>query len=254
MIIQSSYYPFFAVYLNLQACSTVSPPFSQLPSSTRHHDLPVTHKRINPMITRAETSQLHFLAIFNLLGVAISPFHWHFRVRVCVDQDIERAVACFQLWKEGHGGGDLAEDGLDFELDFLLCLFGGWLRSISAYKVRKGDGRMSRARRCLHWRSILFVRRLCRVLGGYFLRRPVEDLDIELPSLDMFTSLLAGDYDYQFRYLAACHPFVELGHDLLDVCFDLIIGSDKHVEAIFLDARVKRSEDINLNTIQLHTL
>lgn len=54
----------------------------------------------------------------------------------------------------------------------------------------------------------------------------------------MFASLLAGDYNYQFRDLAACHPFVELGHDLFDICFDLIVGSDKHVESIFLDAGI----------------
>ena len=53
----------------------------------------------------------------------------------------------------------------------------------------------------------------------------------------MFASLLARDYNHQLRDLAACHPFVELGHDLFDICFDLIVGSDKHVESILLDAR-----------------
>ena len=88
---------------------------------------------------------------------------------------------------------------------------------------------------CLRWRSILLVGRLCRVLGSRLLRRPVEYLDIELPPFEMFASLLARDDNYQFRDLAARHPFVELGHDLLDVCFDLIIGSDKHIESILLD-------------------
>ena len=92
------------------------------------------------MIARAETPQLHFLPIFNLLGVAISPFHRHFRVRVRVDQDVEGAVARIELWQEGHGGCDLAEDGLDLELDLLFGFLGGWLRSVSAFEVRKRDG------------------------------------------------------------------------------------------------------------------
>ena len=97
-------------------------------------------------------------------------------------------------------------------------------------------------RKCLHRRGILFVGRLCRILGSRLLRRPVEYLDIELPSLEMFASLLARDYNYQFRDLAARHPSVELGHDPLDVCFDLIIGSDKHVETILLDTGMENQK------------
>ena len=89
------------------------------------------------MIARAETPQLHLLPILNLLGVAISPFHRHLRVRVRVDQDVERAIARVELGKEGHGGGDLAEDGLDFELDLLFGFLGGWFGSVSAFEVRK---------------------------------------------------------------------------------------------------------------------
>lgn len=58
----------------------------------------------------------------------------------------------------------------------------------------------------------------------------------------MFPSLLARDYDHQLRDLAACHPFIELGHDLLDVCFDLIVGSDKHIESILLDTKIKHQD------------
>ena len=188
------------------------------------------------MIARAETPQLHFLPILNLLGVAIPPFHRHFRVRVRVDQDVERAIARVELWKEGHGGCDLAEDGLDFELDVLFGFLGGWFGCVSAFEVRERDGREGMGKGFLHWRSILLVRWLCRILEGRFLGRPVEDLDVELPSLNVFAGLLAGDYDYQFRDLAARHPFVELRHDFLDVCFDLIVGSDKHVESILFDA------------------
>ena len=54
----------------------------------------------------------------------------------------------------------------------------------------------------------------------------------------MFASILAGYHDDQFGDLAACHPSVELGHDLLDVCFDLIVRSDEHVESILFDAEM----------------
>ena len=55
----------------------------------------------------------------------------------------------------------------------------------------------------------------------------------------MLACLFARDYNHQFRDLAASHPFVELGHDLLNVCFDLIVGSDKHIESILLDTEMK---------------
>ena len=92
------------------------------------------------MVARAETPQLHFLPILNLLGVAVPPFHRHLRVRIRVDQDVERAIARVELWEEGHGGCDLAEDGLDFELDVLFGFLGGWFGSVSAFKIRKRDG------------------------------------------------------------------------------------------------------------------
>lgn len=128
-----------AILFNLQAYCDISLLFSQFVSKTRNHDSPITDKRINPMIARAETPQLHLLSIHYLLCVAISPFHWHFRVRVCVDQDIECAVAGIELRKERYGGCDLAEDGLDFKLNILFCLLGGWFRCISVFDVRKRE-------------------------------------------------------------------------------------------------------------------
>lgn len=89
------------------------------------------------MIARAETSQLHLLAILYLLGVAISPFNRHFGVRICIDQDIERAVTGIELWKEGYRGCDLAKDRLDFKLYLLFCLLWGRLRGVSAFEVRR---------------------------------------------------------------------------------------------------------------------
>lgn len=84
---------------------------------------PVANKSIDSMITRTEASQLHFLAILNLLCIAISPFHWHFRVSVRVDQDIECAVSGIELREKSHRSCDLAENGLDLELNFFFCLF-----------------------------------------------------------------------------------------------------------------------------------
>ena len=42
----------------------------------------------------------------------------------------------------------------------------------------------------------------------------------------MVASLFVGNYDHQLRDLATEHPFIELGHDLLDICPDLIIRRD----------------------------
>lgn len=75
------------------------------------------------MITRAKTPQLHLLRILDLLRVAVAPLHRHLGVGIRVHEDVERAVA-LELREEGDRGCDLAEDGLDFVLDFLLCLLG----------------------------------------------------------------------------------------------------------------------------------
>lgn len=76
------------------------------------------------MIACAKTSQLHLFSILNLLCIAIAPLYRHFWVRVCVDENVESAVAGVELREKSHGGGNLTEDGLDFELDLF---FGFWL-------------------------------------------------------------------------------------------------------------------------------
>lgn len=98
------------------------------------------------MIARAETPQLHLFPIFYLLRVAISPFHRHIRVGIRVNQYVERAIARVELRKEGYGGGDLAEDGLDFKLDLLLRLLWMWFGSVSVCEVRKRDGTIGTVR------------------------------------------------------------------------------------------------------------
>ena len=112
------------------------------------------------MIARTETPQLHLLSVLNLLRVTVPPFHRHLRVRIRVNQDVERAIPGVELREEGYGGCNLAEDGLDLELDLLLCLLWGWVGGVSVVEVRKKDGTSGTERNCLRWRSILLVRRL----------------------------------------------------------------------------------------------
>ena len=86
------------------------------------------------MITRTKTPQLHLFPVLDLLGIAIAPFQRYFRVCVCIDQDIERAIA-IELWEKGNGCGDLAEYGLDLVLDLLLR-FLGWGFAFARAKIR----------------------------------------------------------------------------------------------------------------------
>lgn len=83
--------------------------------------IPVADERIHAVITGAEAPQLHLLPILDLLCITITPFDGDIRVGVGVDEDVEGAVA-IELGKEGDGGGNLSEDGLDLRLDFLLRL------------------------------------------------------------------------------------------------------------------------------------
>ena len=79
----------------------------------------------------------------------------------------------------------------------------------------------------------------CRILlvaGGFFFGGlsfaattglgGAQELDVELPALDVFAGFFAGDDDDELRDFAADHPFVELGHDLFDVGFDLVVGGN----------------------------
>lgn len=73
------------------------------------------------------------------------------------------------------------------------------------------------------------------MLAEYSQKERVRSTDVELPPLDVLARVLVGNDDDQLGDLAAHHPLVQLGHDLLDVCADLVIGGDEHVQAIFLD-------------------
>ena len=50
------------------------------------------------------------------------------------------------------------------------------------------------------------------------------DFDVELPAFDVFASVLVGDDDDEAGDFATDHPFVELGHNFLDVSFYLVVG------------------------------
>jgi hypothetical protein len=49
---------------------------------------------------------------------------------------------------------------------------------------------------------------------------------IELPAFHVLASLFARDDYDKFGYLAAVHPFFQLGHDLFDVRLDLVVGGN----------------------------
>lgn len=83
---------------------------------------PVADQCFHTVVVGAETPELHFLGVLDLLSVAVAPFHGDLGVGVGVHQDVECAVAV-EDGQEGHGSGDLSEDGLNFVLDFLFGLF-----------------------------------------------------------------------------------------------------------------------------------
>lgn len=73
------------------------------------------------MIASAEASELHLLAILDLLRIAVAPFEWDIRVGVSIDKNVECAVSV-EHWQESHGGRDLSENGLNLRLNFRLGL------------------------------------------------------------------------------------------------------------------------------------
>lgn len=81
------------------------------------------------MAIRRKTPQLHLLAINDLLRIRVAPLQWHVGVCIGVYEHVESAVAV-QHRQEGNRRRDLAEDSLNLLLNFLLRLFGWWLRSV----------------------------------------------------------------------------------------------------------------------------
>ena len=98
-------------------------------------------------------------------------------------------------------------------------------------------------------RDVLLVHGLRALASG---RRGLaaEDLDVELPPLDVLARVLVRDDDDKLRDLAADHPLVQLRHDLLDVRLDLVVGRNEHVQAILLDGgEVLRGVDASLEPV-----
>jgi len=84
----------------------------------------IADQRLDPVIICTKASQLHLFSILDFLSVTVAPFNRHFGVRVGVDQDVEGAVSV-QNGEKRNGGGNLAENCLNFILDFLFGLLDG---------------------------------------------------------------------------------------------------------------------------------
>lgn len=92
---------------------------------------PIRHQRVDLVAVRREAPQLDLLGVLDLLCVAVTPFERHVTVGIGVHQDVECAVAV-QHWQERDGCCDLAEERLDFLLDFGLRLLGSGCCSVGA--------------------------------------------------------------------------------------------------------------------------
>ena len=66
-----------------------------------------------------------------------------------------------------------------------------------------------------------------------------DDTNIKLPPLEMFTGLLTGNHNDELRDFRLLDPFIELAHDFLDICLDLVVQGDHHVQTILLDTERK---------------
>jgi hypothetical protein len=100
--------PLLGAYIIWPAPCLVEPHQDIIDASTPWHfrfimrssvQQPVAHQRVDLVITRAETPQLHLLAVLDLLCITVSPFNRHIRICVCIYQYIEGAVA-IEYWKK----------------------------------------------------------------------------------------------------------------------------------------------------------
>lgn len=116
----------------MQAVSLIS--CHETPPSSRHLiSQSVADKRADTVVVGAEAAELDLLSVLDLLGVTVTPLHGDIRVGIGVDENIECAIA-IENGEEGDRGSNLAENGLDLFLDFLLSLFnrlGGWGFAVS---------------------------------------------------------------------------------------------------------------------------
>ena len=53
----------------------------------------VANESANAVVISAEATQLHLLGVLDFFSIAVSPFHGYFRIRICVNQNIEGAIS-----------------------------------------------------------------------------------------------------------------------------------------------------------------
>lgn len=111
----------------MQAVSLVSG--HETPRTAMHSvGQPVADQCADPVIIGAEAPELDLLCVLNILGITVTPFHGYLGVSIGVDENVECAVAVEDR-EECDRGSDLAENGLDLLLDFLVGFLnglGGW--------------------------------------------------------------------------------------------------------------------------------
>lgn len=151
------------------------------------------------------------------------------------------------MWRKLLFGGRWPGFLLGSPFRFFRLVVGMWI-VLGCRDVRRGSrlglkrGREGERERTLGWRFryLSVSGRIC--FGICWICRPkystsqlFEDFlerwklqngvaHVELPSLYMLAGLFACYNNHQFRYFASDHPFVELGHDLLDIRSDLVVG------------------------------
>ena len=132
--------------------------------------LPIAHKGINLVVTRAKAPQLHLLPVLDLLRVTVTPLNRHVRVGISIYEHVEGAVA-IELWQERDGSCDLSEDGLNLVLN-LLFGFVFWYFTITVTALGSlctwEGGHQP-------WSRVLLI---CRLRRGSLLARLVEKLDL----------------------------------------------------------------------------
>lgn len=109
---------------HLRRCA---PSTALIPSSRISEIAPIVHRCANIVVCCAESPQLHSLTASNLLSAisTVAPLYRYIAVGVGVYEHIKGVRAGIELREEGDAGGDLAEEGGNFGLDFCFGFLGG---------------------------------------------------------------------------------------------------------------------------------
>lgn len=97
-----------------------APSTALIPSSRISEIAPIVHCCANIVVCCAESPQLHSLTANNLFPAisTVAPLYRYIAVGVRVYEHIKGVRSGVELGKESDAGGDLAEEGRDFGLDF----------------------------------------------------------------------------------------------------------------------------------------